>query len=268
VLAQLPCPRCSYELSGLLAGRCPECGRPFISTRDFDPVRLIRAVNTLHALGRDGALRAIEAYLKLCDDRECSWELRLQPERVFPILQLLFVRADGVEQLPPLYLGLNVHPVEDSTSWPLFPIALSADVPFCVAGEGIAQGVPHPPEERVSFCREECRLRTRPLEPTLDPCAAADRLVEGGTLEELESSSPWRTTAHLGLPLYRQAMDAAGAVVRVDPVFKDELKGRPDADIDRRWREYATGVAARRAVWSVELQDFVAQAALGALLEE
>src|SRR5262249_157169 len=69
---------------------------PSVRERDVDPVALARAVNALHAVGRERALEAITRYYALPNHRDLqqSSKLDLDAERLFPILGFLFVPLD------------------------------------------------------------------------------------------------------------------------------------------------------------------------------
>ncbi len=227
------------------------CARPFASG---DPVHLVRAVNTLHALGEQRALQALDAYVRLCDANPCAWEYRLNNERVFPITHLLFVQREGNPEPRGWGLGAFWPVLSDPPgAWPLRPLHVEADIPFNTAlGAGL-EGVPESARERLDYCRERCTLRAQPLAPSANPIDA---------IESLTSSDRWPSVGTYGPAvvtiLRQQAREALGNVVGRDEFL--EL-GDVTATIARReaaWKRFAALVASRHPVWSIERQDFVA----------
>ncbi len=148
---------------------------------EFDPLALIRAVNGLHALGKEQALAVLRRYfefIELIADPKRSWEYDIKPKRIFLITRLLFVRNDSNPQMPKLLLGQpDVEPSPTDKSWPLFPLAIERQIPFfiiqgySIGGRG-ANPLPH-----LEYCQQKCRLRHQPLEPETSPIVAAESLL-------------------------------------------------------------------------------------------
>jgi len=151
----------------------------------FNPVLLLRAAAALHPLGKDGALRALHAYYILAggwlhpDSSHgkfgSSRIYDLSGDRIFAILRCLFVMNDGQVALPPPILG--AADVPSTSAFPLFPIAMVKDVPFLVNSGYFLLGVGECPLDQIDFCREHCKLRAKPLSPSVNPLEAAALLT-------------------------------------------------------------------------------------------
>src|SRR5262249_40372692 len=81
---------------------------PRVDGTAFDPAALIRAVNELHACGKDGALQALSAYQLLArKDPVRNNEYDLDEERIVPILGLLLRLKKETLEVPKHFFG---HP--------------------------------------------------------------------------------------------------------------------------------------------------------------
>ena len=172
-------------------------GAPSPCSLCFDPVALIRAVNRLHALGFDEAIRELRDYLStgpLNDSSAmCGSDPRnpdtLDRNRFFLILRLLFVRKEGAPLFAPRFGEPTPFPAMRSgvmAAWPSstppdhrYPLLVVQDVPFFMpqwlvfrSGPDISPG-PH-----LEWAAMHCELRENPLRPPNDPFAALDALAE------------------------------------------------------------------------------------------
>ncbi len=215
----------------------------------FDPVPLIRAVNTLHALGRERTLSAIRAYAALAASMDAE-EIRtyaVDPSRILPLLRLLFEPPGG--EPGDVGLGRPDLAAPGSEHWPCFPMILVYDVPFMiVSGYDPVPPVPGPLRLPAG------PMRDAPLAPSATPLEAADALTE---------SEAWRAL-RLGPGDYgrkrwlvrRQALAAAagGFTPRADEGGSDCC-----ADLsETQWRAMLARSNEAGLVWSAERQDFIA----------
>jgi hypothetical protein len=206
------------------------------STRDWNPVMLVRAVNQLEALGRADAIAELRRFSKYPFH---------DYDRVCLILRLLFEvdpRSEG------LHLGaLDLTPSKaDEALWPRFPLALQDDVPFCLTGGGMRIGRSSDPLGylgRGPFLP----LRAKPLRPADDPIAAVDKLLALPQTGRLTNSESFRAG------LRRQAWLAIAPLLRGTPVHSNpEDMEFTDKDWEARKRE----VAKAKTYWDVEKQDY------------
>ena len=210
----------------------------------FDPARLIRAVNGLHPLGKDGALEAMSAYLRLSRDPTVSYKYDLGGQRIFPVLRLLFVRKDGDPMAPvtDTQTGKLRPGKPRGGDWPLYPFALVDDIPFRVAVLSFRSGPSRNPAAYVEYARKRCVLRDRPLVPRGSPMSAADHLV---------SSARWRRMcphAEQAEPILQQACTA------IRHLFEPRGSSRIFM-LD--WKESARAARALSARWDAKAQAFV-----------
>lgn len=160
----------------------------------FDPVALIRAVNHLHGLGRDGAIGALERYLERLG-AEPTWPgWRRDPRNidtghpgcVFPIVQLLFEPMMGRPELPSYTTaGLLPTPRVPFDGDEEYPLLLSDGIPFLVGDWAESElGPETDPERALSWAREHGRLRPHPLRPSGQALEALAQLESFASLPE------------------------------------------------------------------------------------
>jgi hypothetical protein len=159
-------------------------GAPSYSQLNFNPAKLVRAVNHLTGMGKARAIGELHAFLKIACD---SYDPRRIDENidtsdktcVFLIVHLLFEPAEPGEKLPEI-LAVPFDPFpdkKDRSVWPLFPVYLQDDIPFFLPCAGFSSGLPDRPEQHVEWAEKHGRIRSKPLRPLDDPMIAAGRLI-------------------------------------------------------------------------------------------
>ena len=206
----------------------------------FDPVPLIRAVNTLLPLGKEKALKALRAYYRLARDAspEEVHKHSLDESRILPILLLLF---DG---MPGYRLGAGDVDVET-------PVVLVQDLPFMLVAGYALDGRPPDPADYLQ--RATGALRAAPLAPRALPMDAAEELTRTALWKGLklgagnEGRKRWQ--------MRRQALEAAGTVFSLRP---DESTSDCCVDpTETQWRAAVERAREAGIVWSPEIQDFI-----------
>ncbi len=212
----------------------------------FSPIRLLRAVNALQALGREKALKALRAYERLSRSvsSEETQKYFIDEYRILPIAQILF---DGA---PPYPLG-GGDVAAPGPSWPKFPLILVQELPFMIVSGYVLVGIP--PEAGDYLARIQGSMRSQPLSPRVTPLEAADELVKSPAWSALELGP-----GHVGRKRWevrRQALEAAG---KVFTPREDETTNQCCVDpTEEQWGAMVERARASGAVWSPELQDFV-----------
>jgi len=213
---------------------------------DFNPVRLIRAVNALQALGREKALKALRAYVRLSDDLPVADGFKYQVDeyRVLPVARVLF---DG----PPFVLGAGDIGPPAGREWPLFPIVLAQDIPFMLVSGYILAGKGQSAGEYLELLKGP--LREAPLAPRATALEAADELTESDAWKALrlgpgnEGRKKWQVRG--------QALGALGAVFIRRP---EETSNDCCVDpTEPQWRATVERAKAAGILWSPELQEFI-----------
>jgi hypothetical protein len=151
----------------------------------FDPTPLIRAVNALHSLGKTTALRALRAYVDIAaPDWKRSWRYNMDDRRALLVAQLLFERPENEQNMAVVNAGHSYPEAgPNRNDWPLFPLCVENDIPFCMV-EGYFQPVDtHSIDEFLDRCETVGAIRKAPLNPTSTPLQA---------VEALASSERWR----------------------------------------------------------------------------
>ncbi|HEV3028845.1 MAG TPA: hypothetical protein VG457_14800, partial [Planctomycetota bacterium] len=136
----------------------------------FDPVLLLRAVNTLEALG-DGARSALRAYSDLAHTLSFEEQRKytIDEYRLFPIVQL------HSKNPSPFALGNGGVSDPGPATWPLFPMTLEGGVPFLVVQDYTLVGQLEDVRRRLGA---DFRLRPTPLAPESNPVEAAEALFQ------------------------------------------------------------------------------------------
>jgi hypothetical protein len=214
---------------------------------DFDPVRLIRAVNALQPLGKERALKALREYVRLAEGLafEDCFKYQIDGYRVLPIARLLF------ENPPPFVLGAGDVPPPAGREWPLFPMALVQDVPFMLVSGYMLAGKAQSAQEYLRLLQGS--IREAPLSPRASALEAADDLTQSDAWKALhlgpgnEGRKRWQVRG--------QALGALRAIFARRP---EEISNDCCVDpTEPQWRSTVDRAKAAGILWSPELQDFI-----------
>ncbi len=125
---------------------------------DYNPDRVIEAVNALQPQGKEQALASIKAYLA----RRASGH---DATGLFWVLRVLFDVPAG-QGLPPVRLGQpDISPPPSPEALPRFPIVLVQDVPLLVVRGYLLGGFPEPVDAHVTYFQTHGTIRGAPLAP-------------------------------------------------------------------------------------------------------
>jgi len=200
------------------------------SGSQYDPLRLIRAVNALQPLGKEKALALVAEYLRVS-----SWLDDPGREGVFLLLRALFEVPDPPGHMPPMMVGApSPAAPSDPKALPRFPLLIRDDIPFLLVTGYALGGAPEPPERHLEYFREHGVVRAHPLRPIDDPLALADSLAgKPGTpfLQRTGLDSDWGR-AHI----MNQALLLVDSVYRTEPDIYG-ARFSVGAGIDKRWRD-------------------------------
>jgi hypothetical protein len=130
---------------------------------EYDPLKVVDAVNALQPLGKERAL----------DEVSARADTRDYPYGLVWVLRVLF---DVPEEtgFPPVRLGTpTIPPPSDPTKLPRFPIVIVRDVPLLAVRGYILRGLPEPIEDQVEFYRAHGSVRSEPLAPPASPADVA-----------------------------------------------------------------------------------------------
>jgi len=231
---------------------------PGIDGFNFNPVALICAVNGLWPAGPDRALAAARAYNALSTaDPNRGQQYGLDEQRIFLVLRLLFVRKDGDPVMPPLQIGAPDVPVpQDRAAWPLFPLAVAAQIPFLVAGGYMLGGMAQNPADHIDYCAQNCRLRDAPLAPEASPV---------GAVESLLATWPWANLApdadarqRLTGMLHQQAIRALAPLYTLPDQEMAALYPGMGQDFMAVWARQVAKVRPLSPRWNSQTQQFEA----------
>ena len=240
---------------------------PTPEPQSFDPVALIIVVNHLRSLGTTEAIRRLRIYhdLAVTTDPHFRWRYDLDEQRLFFIIRLLFVRRDGDARMPQMHIGSTVPSVpEDSTDWPLFPLAVRGDIPFFIASGYILGGQPESPLRHLEYCGPYCTIRDKPLTPTLSPIEAIDELYGTKEWQALFANRTSRLETYPADCRHKHLLRCqALRCFPVDMALPVDLPSRFNpfgsgaADAERAWAEYKKELQLMRVRWDETTHTFV-----------
>jgi hypothetical protein len=225
--------------------------------KEADPVALVRAVNHLHALGKDRAIETLRAYVQYAtakadlDERKSPRKSAPDQQRLCFIIPLLFVPVDENVELPSL--SSDSQRVTKK-NWEGFDISVQGDLPFHSVAIGFRSGPPDPPRGYlVRWAARHARLREKPLRPTDDPLKAADEVCERLLKRETEGGD-YRDVLknHIRQQAWRT----------IKPLLPQEERTRFSGwlfDDDRDWKPLKEAAAKLTIRWSETEQKYVAE---------
>jgi hypothetical protein len=142
----------------------------------FDPGSYIRAVNLLRTHEKTSLLDGLRKY---CEVNSGSSQWPSDSTKVFLLLRILFIPRDAGQQLPPIRIGMPLDTeMPSAQSFPLYPLALIADVPLLIVSGYMTGGTMEQPSSHIEFCARHCHLRPQALRPPDNPLPLAKTLVE------------------------------------------------------------------------------------------
>jgi hypothetical protein len=227
---------------------------PSISGHDpFNATALVRAVNHLQGLDKDKAIAELREFLKMARNgfmtkRDPANIDTSDRQSVLLIIQLLFEPANANETRREILVGMVTYPTEkDKPLWPYYPLAVVDDFPFLVPSLIVIGGVPTPPEWILDWAEKHGKLRAKPLRPTDDPLAAADKMTAQPQLKRL-INPPWE-----GAWTRHEAWQAIADLVKQNAAIPANLK----LDDDKQWTDLKTAVGKLQIRWSEKEQKYV-----------
>lgn len=141
---------------------------------NYNPRKVIRAVNLLQPLGKEKALAAIEEFLRVASDWHGDGR-----EGVFLVLRALFEVPIDPGYMPVMRVGAPISSEpKDRTLLPRFPIVIEGDIPFLFVEGFDLGGYPEQPESHVACFRKSGEIRARPLAPSDNPFQELDRFAK------------------------------------------------------------------------------------------
>ncbi len=216
-------------------------------------VDLIRAVNALHRLGKQQALKTLERYIELTYGNP-SVDEHDELAVVSWILLVLFKPAQ-VDDPPPAPNDADRRPPAQANS-PTYPLVVQDNIPFLVgtrrtpafAGGGLGGG---PPAQwsHIRWYRKNGVLRERPLHPRGDPVLAAASLLRSPQFKLLDEDARQQATRSVRL----QAISMVAA-----PLELFRIRSTEDPELgDRSWHELVERAKKSGVRWSSTRQAFV-----------
>ncbi|MFC1758911.1 hypothetical protein ACFL2H_09100 [Planctomycetota bacterium] len=232
-------------------------GAPSYDPNNFNPAKLVRAVNHLMPMGKKKAIHELREFLKIA--RDSSNETIRRDENidtsdrtcVFLIVRLLFESADPTDK-PPAILTVPFTPIpddEDKILWPLYPVHIQDDIPFFLVYGGGLGGAPDQPERHIDWTEKQGRLRNKRLRPIDNPVLAATRLAALSQTERLYEGEPdyYKATP------YRQAWNI---IEDADPKLPKPIPPANTWD-EPDWDARVKAAAKRDIHWSQGEQRYI-----------
>ena len=234
-------------------------GAPSYDQNNFNPAKLVRAVNHLTPMGKEKAIRELREFLKIA--RDTVNETIRRDENidtsnktcVFLIVRLLFERAEPNGELPDI-ATIPFTPIpedKDKKYWPLYPVHLEDDLPFFLVYGGGIGGAPDQPERHIDWAEKHGRIRSKLLRPIDNPMLAAARLAALPQTKRLYQEDP---DCCKDIP-YRQAWniieDADPKLLKPRPIPPANTRDEPD------WDATVKAAAKLKIHWSEAEQRYI-----------
>ena len=199
----------------------------------LEPLALVRAVNALHALGKDRALAVVDEYLRVS-----SWLDDPGREGVFLVMRVLFdVPPD---KMPPMMVGApSPPPPSDPKLFPRYPIVMIGDLPLKIVRGYALAGKAERPEDDVAAFRKVGTLRAKPLAPSPTSLDALETFLRGPLAKHVDQAY-----------LIDQALRFFGTVYR--PANRTPDTWLPELGW---WTAHRTAVGKLRPTWNAKTQQ-------------
>ncbi len=214
-------------------------------------VHLIRAVNALHALGKDEALATLEEYLTLL---ESGGSRHGDEKLVFWIIRTLFEPIEVGDRIPPPMIAVlfGYSGDVDVSAWPLDPMGVVADVPFMLGRPVALGGREEMPQSHIHWARRHGVLRDAPLHPTTNPLVAAEIIVSDPGYQQAlgDDDDFWKEREIRNLQNQAMAM-----VEGLLPPLTADIEH--DVEYELQWRNRVEQSIELGITWDADRQEFV-----------
>ena len=196
-----------------LIGECPD---PL--GFNYNPVPLIRAVNHLHSMGKEDAIKAL---------RHVEAQRAKSHESLRLVIPLLFGRREPEDKLPAMngWDGKYDLELDSWNNW----IDMERDVPFHTVMISFSSGPGWNTKYLVEWAERDGRIRTTPLRPTDDLVGAADKMLERLQRDSKDGPEDKKWIAY---HIRRQAYAALK-----DIVLQEQDQPLPRSSEDEAWEQ-------------------------------
>lgn len=211
---------------------------------EFDPRKVIRAVNLLQPLGKDKALAIIDEYLRVTSFWHDSGR-----EGVFVVLRTLFQVPDDPGYMRHMVAGVpDLRPPSDHKLLPRFPITIEEGIPFKLVNGYSIFGSPESPEWHTEYFREQGTLRKNALVPTDDPVRALTEFMTSPRWRYAGEGEARRDSSRADHNLYEQLLRLLDTVIQPEPDDFESLVPWDDTDT----RKLLEHIARLRIRWDAD----------------
>jgi len=218
---------------------------------DYDPKIIIRTVNELRGLGRDGALMALDDYCNLASPIEHSSSRGRVPDEIDT------ADPSCLEYLVELLFGNLRERIDRQPE-----VELRRDIPFHREHHEfiMRSGPPRDFSDWVDRARTKGRFSSQKLRPADDPLSASDEyfadLVPRLNAEEpehLRNGNSRKDRPAIQKHIRRQAIRLikSDEILRALPSLNEKA-----ANSDTRWQELKLEVAKLKIQWDERLQEY------------
>ena len=217
-----------------LIGECPD---PI--GFDYNPVPLIRAVNELHFMGKEDAIKTLRRVAAQRQLANAHQSLRL-------VIPLLFGRRESEDKLPEEWGGDRKYKSapDEWDNW----IDVEEDVPFhTVIMSALSGG---DTTYLVEWAERDGHLRTTPLHPTDDLIGAADKILERLHLDTQDDPDAKKWITH---HIREQVFAALKDIV----VQEEDLPLPWHPGGEEAWEAFKKQCCDQNLHWSEEQQNYV-----------
>jgi hypothetical protein len=225
----------------------------------YDPLVVIKIVNTLQALGKEKAVAAVDEYLRISDENSYGARLGL-----FLVLRVLFDVPENEGGIPRMFEGTP------SLLMPRSPILMKRDIPLAMPEGFMLNGQHQPVEEHVAYYRQHGLLRSKPLKPTDDPLSILDEAMNLWRSIHEDVVTPWQMTHkdEYRSNEWQRYMVMEQLLRLIDSVYQlpTDLAGhrlahlrphRTQQELEAQWAKYVNDVALLKIRWDPQQNLYV-----------
>jgi hypothetical protein len=198
---------------------------------DFNPQKVIKAVNYLHSIGYEKLLQILQFY---CNSIELT-----APNKILSVIRILFVFKS---RCLPSILPLLQEP------FPLVPFHIHRGIPFLLIKGDFFTGEPLS-LEHIEAQVQEYELRSVPLTPDDNPLASVDELLKSKYLQKRISSEPWKQSM-----LRSQALNSVSNIYPLSEQDKNALLS-PNTH-DENWKNHRQTFNSLNAFWNLNTNEY------------
>lgn len=235
---------------------------PLLNGYEYDPVRAIRAANSLIRLRKHDALNAVDEYIQLVNANCLNGLIyEFDENRIILVLMLAFADHGAQSRIRIAPVGNpEGGPQKSERFCPLFPLELEGELPYLVVGHYSISGTWPSVKQVVYQLREQGNIRKVEYRPTLSPVDGASKLLASLTTRPYASGPSYnRARQETDVMVQAQALRASGISLPTTE-NSDVSIAELARQVKMEWRSAIEPDGPRSLIWNTSDQRFVSAA--------